>query len=187
MSLWSSKLHRSSKSCKRNLINRCILPLANVSDLPEYFSLQLLWFSSSGPWKVSWPNFLELKCIHARIRICMLMSMWQSGMPESQGGYLKTFFLRIPEITCTSRTPGFSKEIRYFKSFFFWCVGEICRGTFPQGEYINQQRTGRILLHGLCPKPLGSRSVLSMHHCFLGNTSALATPVTRAQNWSHSL
>lgn len=49
----------------------------------------------------------------------MLMSMWQSGMPESQGGYLKTFFLRIPEITCTSRTPGFSKEIRYFKSFFF--------------------------------------------------------------------
>lgn len=135
--------------------------LANVSDLLEYFSLQLLWFSSSGPWKVSWPIFLELKCIHARIKIFMLMSIWQSGMPEYQDGYLETFFLRIPEVTCTPRTPGFSKEISYIKSILFWCVGENYRGTFPQGEYLNQQRTCRILLHGLCPKPLGFRSVFS--------------------------
>lgn len=33
--------------------------------------------------------------------------------------YLETFFLRIPEVICTSRTPGFSKEISYFKSIFF--------------------------------------------------------------------
>lgn len=76
-------------------------------------------------------------------------------------GVFGNIFLRISEITCTSRSPGFSMKISYFKFIFSWCVGEICRGTFPQGEYINQQRTGRILLRGLCPKPLGLRSVFS--------------------------
>lgn len=158
MNLWSSKPCKSSKSCKRNLIKPCILSslLATVFDLLECFSPELLWFSAPGLWKVSRPNFLELK--HIQVDVCI--GIWHAWMLD---GYLKAFVSGTPELTCGPRTPeGFSKEISYFKSsILFWCVGDLCRGAVPQGDYINQQRVSGSFLCGLGCKPLAFRFVFS--------------------------
>lgn len=134
----------------------CSSLLATVFDLLEHFSPELLWFSAPGLWKVSWPNFLELKHIHADV----CMGIWHTWMLDR---YLETVVLVTPELTCTSRTPeGFSREINYFKSYIlFWGMGDICRGTVSQWEYINQHRVGGSFLCGLCSKPLASGSVFS--------------------------